>query len=211
MYCMEENRLHPATATESATVIRVDARPRSGREGSPNRSRDRKGALLALPIDLTLPYGRGSDWSTPCARLVSLGGGIAFSRLRHHLFDARQEFRRMVRDAVFNGPFHAAGVHGLAVADLIHAGRIEHFEILQRVSIYDDQIGGPTGSHAAQMIFLAEDFGVVAGGLLDDLERMEAGLLVQLEVAEEAEAIHLVYETGIVAHADQAAQPLELA
>ena len=25
----------------------------------------RPGALLALPIDLTLPYGRGSDWSTP--------------------------------------------------------------------------------------------------------------------------------------------------
>ena len=46
---------------------------RSGREGSPNRSRDRKGALLALPIDLTLPYGRGSDWSTPYARILSLG------------------------------------------------------------------------------------------------------------------------------------------
>jgi hypothetical protein len=27
-------------------------------EKEPNRSRDRKGALLALPIDLTLPYGR---------------------------------------------------------------------------------------------------------------------------------------------------------
>src|ERR1017187_9610672 len=73
MYCMEENRLHPATATESATVIRVDARPRSGREGSPNRSRDRKGALMALPIALTLPYGRGSDWSTPYARILSIG------------------------------------------------------------------------------------------------------------------------------------------
>src|ERR1017187_7293656 len=45
----------------------------SGREGSPNRSRDRKGALLALPIDLTLPYGRGSDWSTPYARILSIG------------------------------------------------------------------------------------------------------------------------------------------
>src|ERR1017187_3117033 len=49
------------------------ARHRSGREGSPNRSRDRKGALLALPIDLTLPYGRGSDWSTPYARILSIG------------------------------------------------------------------------------------------------------------------------------------------
>src|ERR1039458_8166445 len=88
MYCMEENRLHPATATESATVIRVDARPRSGREGSPNRSRDRKGALLALPIDLTLPYGRGSDWSTPYARILSLGRHLRkaltyVSRTRH--------------------------------------------------------------------------------------------------------------------------------
>src|ERR1017187_8613658 len=46
---------------------------RSGREGSPNRSRDRKGALLALPIDLTLPYGHGSDWSTPYARILSIG------------------------------------------------------------------------------------------------------------------------------------------
>src|ERR1035438_993212 len=31
------------------------------------------GALLALPIDLTLPYGRGSDWSTPYARILSIG------------------------------------------------------------------------------------------------------------------------------------------
>ena len=30
-------------------------------EKEPNRSRDRKGAVLGLPIDLTLPYGRGSD------------------------------------------------------------------------------------------------------------------------------------------------------
>src|ERR1039457_5582363 len=49
------------------------ARHRSGREGSPNRSRDRKGALLALPIELTLPDGRGSDWSTPYARIFSIG------------------------------------------------------------------------------------------------------------------------------------------
>src|ERR1035441_1918572 len=49
------------------------ARHRSGREGSPNRSRDREGALLALPIDLTLPHGRGSDWSTPYARILSFG------------------------------------------------------------------------------------------------------------------------------------------
>ena len=49
------------------------ARHRSGREGSPNRSRDREGALLALPIDLTLPHGRGSDWSTPYARILSIG------------------------------------------------------------------------------------------------------------------------------------------
>src|ERR1039457_7033503 len=58
----------PETPARLARVhnIEVDA-------GSPNRSRDRKGALLALPIDLTLPYGRGSDWSTPYARILSLG------------------------------------------------------------------------------------------------------------------------------------------
>jgi hypothetical protein len=37
------------------------------------QSRERKRALLALPIDLTLPYGRGSDWSTPYARILSIG------------------------------------------------------------------------------------------------------------------------------------------
>src|ERR1017187_2516605 len=62
----KENRIFTAEAREGV-------RHRSGGEGSPNRSRDRKGALLALPIDLTLPYGRGSDWSTPYARIFSLG------------------------------------------------------------------------------------------------------------------------------------------
>src|ERR1035441_3412519 len=51
----------------------MGVRHRSGGEGSSNRSRDRKGALLALPINLTLPYGRGSDWSTPYARIFSIG------------------------------------------------------------------------------------------------------------------------------------------
>src|ERR1019366_3160024 len=62
----KENRIFTAEAREGV-------RHRSGGEGSPNRSRDRKAALLALPIDLTLPYGRGSDWSTPYARIFSIG------------------------------------------------------------------------------------------------------------------------------------------
>ena len=59
-------------------------------EKEPNRSRDRKGALLALPIDLTLPYGRGSDWSTPYARILSLG-----RHLRKALTYVRPRFRRV--------------------------------------------------------------------------------------------------------------------
>src|ERR1017187_7426234 len=65
--------LHCSMSAGNAGAISAGARHRSGREGSPNRSRDRKGALLALPIDLTLPYGRGSDWSTPSARILSIG------------------------------------------------------------------------------------------------------------------------------------------
>src|ERR1039458_6989962 len=61
------------SVTASAFTLATGARHRSGREGSPNRSRDSKAALLALPIDLTLPYGRGSDWSTPYARILSIG------------------------------------------------------------------------------------------------------------------------------------------
>ena len=43
------------------------------------------------------------------------------------------------------------------------------------------------------------------------LQRMEAGFLVQFHSADQAEAIHLVDEPGVVAHADEAAEAVELA
>src|ERR1039458_1630197 len=74
------------------------ARHRSGREGSPNRSRDREGALLALPIDLTLPHGRGSDWSTPYPRSLSIGRQLrkALTYVSRTHFFGRTRHRRAV-------------------------------------------------------------------------------------------------------------------
>ena len=46
----------------NAGAISAGARHRSGREGTPNRSRDRKGALGLWATPATLPYGRGADW-----------------------------------------------------------------------------------------------------------------------------------------------------
>ena len=51
----------------------------------------------------------------------------------------------------------------------------------------------------------------VPGRVLDHLERMEAGLLLQLELARDAEAVHRIDIAGIVAGRDQAALAAEIA
>src|ERR1017187_6680661 len=70
-----------AATVKTARVRRIDVwdileiiyHARRRGKGCAKQSRDRKRALLALPIHLTLPYGRGSDWSTPYARILSIG------------------------------------------------------------------------------------------------------------------------------------------
>ena len=61
----------------------------------------------------------------------------------------------------------------LPVTDLVDAGRVKHFEILERVAVDDDQIGFEADAHAAELAFLAQNFRVVSGRMLDDLERRE--------------------------------------
>src|ERR1022692_1051241 len=135
----------------------------------------------------------------------------ALTCLRDHLLDARHQLRDVIGDAILDGPLHAAGVHLLAVADLFNAARVEHLQVLQRIAVDHNQVGGEPGAHAPQFLLLPEDFGVIAGVLLDDLDGVEPRLLGEFPAANQAEAVHLIDEAGIVAHADQAAAAVELA
>ena len=60
-------------------------------------------------------------------------------------------------------------------------------------------------------ILHAEQPGAVPGRVLDHFERMEAGFLVQLQLARDAEAVHRIDVAGVVAGRDQSALVRELA
>src|SRR3989442_14832087 len=144
-----------------------------------------------------------------------------------HLFDER---RHMVRDAVFDRPFNAAAVHALhvrvarlhdariVVDDLTvvrhHVGavRIHHAQILERVAVDDEKIGHVPDTHTAQSIRHADHLRAIRRRVLDDLERVKACFLVQLDLAGDAEAVERsVQIPGVVARRDGAAFETEFA
>ena len=90
---------------------------------------------------------------------------------------------------------HLAAVHQHDVG----AVGIEQLQIVERVAVDDEQIGDEPLAHLADPIVEAEHARAVPGGVLDDLERIEAGLLVQLELARDAEPVHGIDVAGIVA------------
>ena len=94
-------------------------------------------------------------------------------------------------------------MHGLAVLDLIDAGRIEDFQILERIAVHDDQVCLEAGAHASDLGLLAEDARVVERCMLHDLDRAEARFLMELELANEAEPVHLIDEPRVVPRADE--------
>ena len=69
---------------------------------------------------------------------------------------------------------------------LQRAGAVEHLEVLQRILIDDHQVGQHAGADDAELRRLALRLGerhrAVHRRGLDDLERMEAGLLQHLEL-----------------------------
>ena len=101
-------------------------------------------------------------------------------------------------------------MHFLAVANRRGATRVEHFDVFEWIAIDDDEIGEPARTNASELVFLPQDARVVAGAVLDDLERIEPCLLVQFHLADEAVAVHLVDKSRIVATADRAAHALEV-
>src|ERR1035437_4213103 len=131
--------------------------------------------------------------------------------LVYDLLDLPHELRAVVRNAVLDYPLGAERADFLAVADGACAARVQHLDVLERVAVHDDEVGGPADPHVAELVFLAEYLRVVAGAVLDDLERIEAGFLVEFHLADEAEAVHLVDETRVVAAADGAALAFEVA
>src|SRR5712692_275213 len=70
--------------------------------------------------------------------------------LRYHLLNLSHQSRTVIRNPVLDRPFDSAGVRGLAVFDLIHARRIEHLQVLERISVHHDQVSQVTRAYAAE-------------------------------------------------------------
>ena len=133
----------------------------------------------------------------------------------------------MIRDAVLDRPLDAAavGVLGLVAPagrrvvgrrlaveqHDIGAVRVQQLEVLERVAVDDEEIGDEAFAHFAEPIFHADQLRAVPRRVLDHLERLESGFLVQLEFPRDAEAVHRVDVPGIVSSRNQAALSPELA
>ena len=83
----------------------------------------------------------------------------------------------MVNIAVFDGVFDAAALDKLAVFEVLGTGGVEVFEVFEGVFIDENQVGEVAFFDAAELVFHAEDFGVGFGGVLDDVDGVEAGFL----------------------------------
>ena len=83
------------------------------------------------------------------------------------------------------------------------AGAVEDFEVGDGVLVDDDEVGEFAGAHDADVV-AAEGLGAPHGGGADHFERMEAGLLQQLELADVVEAVELEDESGVAAGGDVA-------
>src|SRR5665811_551686 len=133
------------------------------------------------------------------------------SRVRHHRLHVRKQCWRVVRDAILDGPLHAARAYDLPVTHVVDARGVEHLQILERIVVHHDQVGEEPSAHASKVGLSPQNARVVAGGVLNDLQRLKARLLLELEFSNEAETVHLINETRIVTHADQSALALEVA
>src|SRR5262249_56449627 len=77
--------------------------------------------------------------------------------VRHDLLHARHQRRRVIRDAVLDRPFDAAGVHLLAVANLVRARPEEYFQLLHWLAVDYDQVREETCAHPSEPLLLSED------------------------------------------------------
>ncbi len=112
------------------------------------------------------------------------------------LADALGESGGVVGDPVLDGPFNFSGLW-----DAFGFG-VEDAEIGQGIAIDDEEVGEVAGAEVAEVRFLAEHFGIVGGDLLDDLEGVEAGFLMEFEGADEAEPIEVIDEACVFANGD---------
>src|SRR4051794_27459681 len=162
------------------------------------------------------------------AKLWLAGGGVDALRAsaRDHLLDLAHQRRHVIRDAVLDRPLDAAAVRRLhlvvraerrivrrrAPVEQHHVGavRIQQLEVLERVAVDYQQVGDEAFADLADAVFHPEQLRAVPGRVLDDLERVEPRLLVQLQLARDAEAVHRIDVAGIVSGGDEPALAREL-
>ena len=135
---------------------------------------------------------------------------------RDHGRDVGEQLPGVVDDAVLDRVLHAADALGLAgaVVQAQRARAVEHLEVLERVLVGDHEIGEQPGTDDAhvdrQSARLVEALGAVQRRGADHLERVEAGLLEQLELLDVAEAVELVDVARVRAGGDAPALVLEV-
>src|SRR5512135_2463588 len=207
------------TETSAPVSIRKTAAPNGPPPGSRSTfspASRTASAILAwvrcrLPLAATTPGTQAGSATRTSSGRVTLLPGPRGAGLGYHVLELAHQPGHVIGDAVLDGPLHPAGVDGLAVLHHVHPGRVEHLEVLERVAVHDDQVGRVAGPDPPEPLFLPEDPGVVERRLLDHRDRVKPGLLVQLQLADQAESVHLVDEPRVVPHADQAAAPAEVA
>src|SRR5688572_230990 len=158
-----------------------------------------QGSVAESTVTFRARTGSVEALTQACERLTS--GARSFHDSAH----LAKQRRAVVRDAVLDGPFNTTGPHRPSVTDRHGAGRIEHLQVLERIPIHHDQVREMPGTHSADPVVHAEDARVVLRHVLNDLDRAEPGLLMQLQFADQSKAVQLIDVPGVLSHPDDAA------
>src|SRR6266851_8556570 len=154
--------------------------------------------------------GPRSPWT--CSLRGLLGGSLFRPACLDQVADVAEQLGDVEDHAVLDRVFEAAMPLD-AVGRLVEAHRarpVEQLEVGQWVMVVHQQVGVLAHLQRAQLVLQAAQGGALRRGRADDFERMEAGLLQELQLANIAEAEDLIDEARIAAGADAAAAVLVL-
>src|SRR3569833_1854014 len=128
----------------------------------------------------------------------------------HHLAHIREQRFGVVDDSVMNCPPHTANTLNLAgcIVQTLRAGAVQHFEVNQEIFAHNHEVRVLAGFSRTDLVSHAEGLRARQGGGADDLERMKARLLEQLELAHPGKSKQLVDEAGIVPNRNTATRIL---
>src|SRR6185437_15277943 len=134
-------------------------------------------------------------------------GNVALPARLHERAHIGEQLLGIVDDAVLDGVFQAAmPLDGVGrVVETHCAGTIQELEIGQRIMLVHEQVGAHADVDGTDLVLDAAEGCALRSRGTNHFQRMEAGLLQQLELPDIAETEDLVDEAGITAGADASA------